>query len=204
MKHSAIILALMAAIGLSACSSTGTKEADVMPTKSVITDFTDDGIQITYTTSGKLEKIEVYGQAFTNRGDFQTLAEANAKAKLVKFVHGEQVNSNKYVRILTKSMEKAQEKATDYRGAAVNTTDKEFESGNEGNNVDEDNVTRQMALRLNATITNNVTTIVAGGRLTGVRKVRDEFKKDGAIYVAVYTWSERDQKASEQIRNMMR
>lgn len=204
MKKSAIILALVAAIGLSACSSTGTKEADVMPTKSVITDFTDDGIQITYTTSGKLEKIEVYGQAFTNRGDFQTLAEANAKAKLVKFVHGEQVNSNKYVRVLTKSMEKAQEKATDYRGTAVNTTDKEFESGNDGAGQDEDNVTRQMALRLNATITNNVTTIVAGGRLTGVRKVRDEFKKDGAIYVAVYTWSERDQKTSEQVRNLMR
>ena len=204
MKHSAVILALVAAIGLSACSSTGTKEADVMPTKSVITDFTDDGIQITYTTSGKLEKIEVYGQAFTSRGDFQTLAEANAKAKLVKFVHGEQVNSNKYVRILTKSMEKAQEKATDYRGTAVNTTDKEFESGNDGAGQDEDNVTRQMALRLNATITNNVTTIVAGGRLTGVRKVRDEFKKDGAIYVAVYSWSERDQKTSEQVRNLMR
>ena len=204
MKKSAIILALVAAIGLSACSSTGTKEADVMPTKSVITDFTDDGIQITYTTSGKLEKIEVYGQAFTNRGDFQTLAEANAKAKLVKFVHGEQVNSNKYVRVLTKSMEKAQEKATDYRGTAVNTTDKEFESGNDGAGQDEDNVTRQLALRLNATITNNVTTIVAGGRLTGVRKVRDEFKKDGAIYVAVYTWSERDQKTSEQVRNLMR
>ena len=204
MKKSAVVLALVAAIGLSACSSTGTKEADVMPTKSVITDFTDDGIQITYTTSGKLEKIEVYGQAFTNRGDFQTLAEANAKAKLVKFVHGEQVNSNKYVRILTKSMEKAQEKATDYRGTAVNTSDKEFESGNDGAGQDEDNVTRQMALRLNATITNNVTTIVAGGRLTGVRKVRDEFKKDGAIYVAVYSWSERDQKTSEQVRNLMR
>ena len=204
MKKSAVVLALVAAIGLSACSSTGTKEADVMPTKSVITDFTDDGIQITYTTSGKLEKIEVYGQAFTNRGDFQTLAEANAKAKLVKFVHGEQVNSNKYVRILTKSMEKAQEKATDYRGTAVNTTDKEFESGNDSASQDEDNVTRQMALRLNATITNNVTTIVAGGRLTGVRKVRDEFKKDGAIYVAVYSWSERDQKTSEQVRNLMR
>ena len=60
--------------------------------------------------------------------------------------------------------EKAQEKATDYRGTAVNTTDKEFETGNEGAGQDEDNVTRQMAIRLNATITNNVTTIVAGGR----------------------------------------
>lgn len=204
MKKSAIMLVLVAAIGLSACSSTGSKDTP-MPSKSVITDFTDDGIQITYTTSGKLEKIEVAGQAFTNRGDFQTLAEANAKAKLVKFVHGEQVNSNKYVRILTKSIEKAQEKAKDYRSGAVNTSDKEFEDGaDSGAGPDEDNVNRQMALRLNATITNNVTTIVSGGRLTGVRKVRDEFRKDGAIYVAVFVWSDKDQDSSEYVRSRMR
>ena len=204
MKHSAVILALVAAIGLSACSSTGSKDTP-MPSKSVITDFTDDGIQITYTTSGKLDKIEVSGQAFTNRGDFQTLAEANAKVKLVKFIHGEQVNSNKYVRILTKSIEKAQEKATDYRSSAVNTSDKEFEGDSDtAAEQDENNVNRQMALRLNATITNNVTTIVSGGRLTGVRKVRDEFRKDGAIYVAVFAWTDKDQDSREYVRSRMR
>jgi hypothetical protein len=67
-----------------------------------------------------------------------------------------------------------------------------------------DNTSRRIADRLDETVVRTVTTITSQGRLTGVRKIRDEVQDDGKLYVAVYQWSARDQSTSDFIRSRMK
>lgn len=212
MKKSIVALAVVATFGLSGCSIFGSSSPNPAVThtsiadQKIATDFTDEGIKIYYTWTGKLDRIEVFGQADVNKGNFNVIAEADAKAKLVKFVHGEQVNSNKYVRIISKAMDVAKdESATSSRSqdGVIETTDKELEAMPDNGNASNGETMRR-AERVNGTLTNTVTTIVSRGKLTGVHKIRDEVRGDGKLYVAVYQWSKKDQDTSEYMRAQMR
>lgn len=220
MKKSALALALAATLGLSACSSTKPVGGLNPPSDSQVavkdtqisTDFKDQGIKIYYTLTGNLDRIEVYGMAPAWKGNVDIIAEADAMDKLVKFVHGQSVTTERRVRVISRTLDRArdntlnrfnntegtltfnaQDVEQDLPGAAGSTED----SG-------QSNTSRRIADRVENTLLNTVTTITARGRLTGVRKIRDEVRQDGSQYVAVYQWSQRDQDVSELLRSRMR
>jgi hypothetical protein len=218
MNKTALALALAATLGLSACSSTKTTGGLNPPSDSQVavkdtqisTDFKDQGIKIYYTLLGNLDRIEVYGMAPAWKGNVDIIAEADAMDKLVKFVHGQTVSSERRVKIMSKTLDRARDntlnrfKSTD-GSLSFNAADVENDMpNNSGEESSKDNTSRRVADRVENTLVNTVNTITAKGRLTGVRKIGDRVVGDGKIYVAIYQWSEKDQATSEFIRGKMR
>ncbi len=74
----AIAIVFPVALLVSACSST-TRSADAtaVTDQRLATNFTDQGIRVFHTLTGKLEKIEVSGQADAWKGNVDLQAEAN-------------------------------------------------------------------------------------------------------------------------------
>lgn len=175
----------------------------------ISTEFTDEGVKLYYTMFGKLDRIEVYGQAPAWKGNVDVIAEADAMDKLVKFVHGKSVTSDRRVKIVAKSLDRARDNTVN-RFKTVdgveNFNAKELENSNNASDSEnsQNNTSRRVADRVENSLVTTVNSITSRGRLTGVRKIRDEVRADGRVYVAVYQWSERDQTTSEYVRNRMR
>ena len=222
MKKTVLAVALIASLGLAGCSSMNPFSAKgIEPAQGtdvavkdtrVSTEFADQGIKLHYDLFGNLKRIEVYGVAPAWKGNADIIAEADAKEKLVKFIHGETVSTNRRTRIIAKSIDKARDntlnkiKTVD---GSVNFTANELEQADQPGaprkeSATPDNTSRRIADRLETTLVDAVTTITAKGRLTGLRKIRSESANDGRTYVAVFQWSEQDQATSEFIRNRMR
>jgi hypothetical protein len=206
-----LFFAIIATLVLGACSGTSNKSSQSANLKdqAIATDFTDEGIKITYTFTGKLESIEVYGQAEAWRGNVEAVAEADAMAKLTKFVNGQTVNTNRRVKVIGRSIEQAQDNKLDkYKSqdGTINVTDKQVDYEpyvDKNQQSSQDTSAMRNAKAINETIVTTVTNITSKGRLTGVRKIRDFQRNDGKTYVAVYVWSDKDQATSEYIRNRM-
>ena len=216
MKKTALAMSMAAMITLTGCGSLGfgSKEQALTPPSdsqtavrdgTISTEFKDEGIKLFYTFTGKLDRIEVYGLAPAWKGNVDVLAEADAMDKLVKFVHGKTVSTDRRVKIMAKSLDKARDNTLNRfksNDDNLNFDSKELE--NSGSENTSNNTSRRIADRVENTLVTTVTTITAKGRLTGVRKVRDSVVQDGKMYVAVYQWSEKDQATSEFIRGRMR
>jgi hypothetical protein len=206
-----LLFTVATALVLGACSSTPPKTADSsnLRDQAISADFTDEGIKITYTFTGKLDSIEVYGQAESWRGNVEAVAEADAMAKLTKFVNGKNVSTARRVEVIGKSIEEAQDnKLNKYKGqdGTIVVTDKQIDAENSANKnqqSSQDTSAIRNAKAINETIVSTVTNITSQGRLTGVRKIRDFQRNDGKTYVAVYVWSDKNQATSEYIRNRM-
>ena len=216
MKKTALAMSMAAMITLTGCGSLGfgSKEQALTPPSdsqtavrdgTISTEFKDEGIKLFYTFTGKLDRIEVYGLAPAWKGNVDVLAEADAMDKLVKFVHGKTVSTDRRVKIMAKSLDKARDNTLNRfksNDDNLNFDSKELE--NSGSENTSNNTSRRIADRVENTLVTTVTNITAKGRLTGVRKVRDSVVQDGKMYVAVYQWSEKDQATSEFIRGRMR
>ncbi len=206
-----LLLALIASFLLGACSSTPNSPyaSSNLKDQSIATDFTDEGIKITYTFTGKLQSIEVFGQAEAWRGNVEAVAEADAMAKLTKFVNGQTISTNRRIQVIGKSIEEARDNKLDkYKSqdGTINVTAKQIESdlsGDQNQQSTQETDAVRNARAINQTIVTTVTNITSKGRLTGVRKIRDFQRNDGKTYVAVYVWSDKDQATSEYIRNRM-
>ena len=209
-------MSMAAMITLTGCGSLGfgSKEQALTPPSdsqtavrdgTISTEFKDEGIKLFYTFTGKLDRIEVYGLAPAWKGNVDVLAEADAMDKLVKFVHGQTVSTDRRVKIMAKSLDKARDNTLNrFKSNDDNLNFDSRELENAGSENTSNNTSRRIADRVENTLVNTVTTITAKGRLTGVRKVRDSVVQDGKLYVAVYQWSEKDQATSEFIRGRMR
>ena len=216
MKKTTLAMSMAAMITLTGCGSLGfgSKEQALTPPSdsqtavrdgTISTEFKDEGIKLFYTFTGKLDRIEVYGLAPAWKGNVDVLAEADAMDKLVKFVHGKTVSTDRRVKIMAKSLDKARDNTLNrFKSNDDNLNFDSRELENAGSENTSNNTSRRIADRVENTLVNTVTTITAKGRLTGVRKVRDSVVQDGKLYVAVYQWSEKDQATSEFIRGRMR
>ena len=203
--------------GLTPAVGTETPVKDVK----ISTDFTDQGVKVFYNMSGMVEKVEVTGTALAWRGNVEIVAEADAMDKLVKFVHGQSVNSERRNKIITRTLDRARDntlnKFRTIDGTAnfdAKEVSKELDrddaqgvpkvTGDDSSTNERNNTSRRIADRVEQGLVEATTTITAQGRLTGVRKIRDRVIQDGRVYVAVYQWSVQDQDTSEYIRNRMR
>ena len=222
MKKTLIALSALAALGLGACSSTSNTAANgggslASPTDArvavkdttISTDFTDQGIKIYYSMFGNLEKIEVTGYAPVWKGNYTVVAEADAMDKLVKFVHGKNVSSSRRVQVIANVLDHARDdtlnsfKTADGNIAITDTQAANLPADTGIDKEQRENTARRIADRMDRTIVNTVNTITSSGRLTAVYKVRDSVSSDGRTYFATYTWSEKDQKTAEYVRNRM-
>lgn len=204
------IIVASAVLLLAACASTAPSRPATQGTQEqrLATDFTDEGIKVYYTLTGKLEKIEVHGQAEAWKGNVDAVAEADALAKLTKFVYGSEVATNRKVKLMGRAIEDAEDlmqRTAAPAGGTINSTDKQLEeeiraAKPAGTNTE---TARRKATILNETLTETVTTITAKGRLVGVRKVSDFRRNDGKLYVAVFQWSEKEMAASDSVRERM-
>jgi hypothetical protein len=198
MRHFLIVTCAILFLG---CSSPATQKTGTsLEEKTLATTFTDEGIKITYSLLGKLEAIEVYGQAEAWRGNVEAFAEADAMAKLTKFAYGSNVDTQRRVNIIGKSISTAQDIVNSDKANSkpLSFTDKELETkSNETVNALRD------AKAVNEATVSTITTITSKGRLLGVRKIRDYQRDDGKTYVAVYQWSEKDNAAADNVRKRM-
>jgi hypothetical protein len=201
MKHKFKLILLVAALSMSGCSSVKLNGSSSIKDTKLATNFTDEGVKIFYTFTGKLEKIEVYGQADAWKGNVESLAEADALAKLVKFVYGNDVSTNRKVNIIGKAIENAED-STNTDTITSDSKELESELRNKPNNSNSSNAKRTAKI-VNETVTDTVTSMKSQGKLVGVRKANDYQKDNGKTYVAVYVWSEKDQAISENIRKRM-
>jgi hypothetical protein len=217
MKTKFITLAL-AALVVTGCSSTklaGIDPGEVSAVKDtrLSTDFKREGIRVTYTFSGKVEKIEAFGYAEVWRNNYAQVAEADAKDKLIKFLRGETVSTNRMTRVIAKSIERAQDNTLNkFRTAdgAINVTDNDIESNEANANInpsEEENSRSNTALRKasvnSAQIVTSTITVSAKGRISAVTRERAGVVDDGKTFMAVYTWTPRGQTAARSITNMM-
>jgi len=205
----AVFILALSVIGCTLGPSKNTSSPDIKE-RQLSTDFTDEGIKITYTFTGKLESIEVFGQAEAWRGNVEAIAEADAMAKLTKFVYGKDVSTSRRVQVIGRSLEAAKDnKLTAYsnKEGDIEITDKQIEGlppiGGSNAKTATSSTAERQATALNVTIVTTITDITSKGRLVGVRKVRDFQRNDGKVYVAVYVWSEKNQAASEYIKKRM-
>jgi major membrane immunogen (membrane-anchored lipoprotein) len=214
MKKTALAMSMAAMVTVTGCGSFGSKQQALTPPSdsqtavkdgTISTEFKDEGIKLFYTFTGNLDRIEVYGLAPAWKGNVDVLAEADAMDKLVKFVHGQTVSTDRRVKIMAKSLDKARDNSLNrFKSNDDNLNFDSRELENAGPENSTNNTSRRIADRVENTLVTTVTNITAKGRLTGVRKVRDSVVQDGKMYVAVYQWSEKDQATSEFVRGRMR
>ncbi len=207
-----LLLTIAVSLMLGACASkpNGPSSSSTnIKDQSIATDFTDEGIKITYTFTGKVQSIEVYGQAEAWRGNVEAIGEADAMAKLTKFINGQNVTTERRIRVIGRSIEDARDNKLDKfksQDGTITLTDKQIESlpsFDKNQQSSQDTSAFRSAKVVNETVITTITNITSKGRLTGVRKIRDFQRNDGKVYVAVYVWSEKDQAASDYIRNRM-
>lgn len=230
MKKTLVAAAVLVSMGLAGCNTTKMAVAPDVPTVAVkdtrvSTDFSDEGVKLYYTSSGQLEKIEVTGHALAWKGDPTIIAESDAMDKLVKFVYGKDVDSNRRVKIINRSLERARDDSMnrhEQREGPMQYDARELDPKTEpatsaeviplgpvptadtsGESRDQRASLHRQADAINETLVTAVTKIRASGRLTGVRKIKDARQDNGKIYVATYQWSSRDQAASTTVRNIM-
>jgi hypothetical protein len=219
MKTKLIVVLATAAV-LSACSSTklaGIDPGNVNPLKDqrLSTDFKRDGIKVTYTFSGEVEKIEAYGYAEVWRGQYRIVAEADAKDKLIKFLRGESVETSRMTKVISKSLEKSQDHTVNkYRSAdgTINTVAEDVEKeadvveatdADSGEQDSKENTAIRKAAVNNAMTITSTITVQSRGKLSAVYKEAGGTVDDGKTYMAVYAWSPKNQKAARQITNLM-
>ena len=201
------LLLLTLVLYLAGCSLVKTADTrQSLQDRQVATDFTDEGIKVTYTFTGKLEKIEVYGQADAWKGNVEALAEADALAKLVKFIHGTNISTERRTKIMGLAIEKAQDSSNKNSdlNSVMDFSDKELEKEAASKPTSSsESFAEKSASIVNKTMVTTITVITSKGRLTGLRKVKDFTRDSGKVYVAVYQWSEKDQATSKYLREQM-
>ena len=211
------LLVLLVAGALAGCGTFGsnkgiTPAADattpIKETK-ITTNFTDEGVKLHYTMSGKLERIEVVGVAPAWKRNHDIIAEADAMDKLVKFVHGKNVSSDRRIKIISKALDQASDLTSNKFSSnegVIETDSKALEAelkNDSGEQTQRLNTAKRNARIVDETTVNAVQTITASGRLVGVRKTGDTVKDDGKTYVAYYQWSFQDMDTAMQVRNAM-
>lgn len=221
-KH-ILAVAVIAALGMSGCSSTkaptaGSNVDQPSETKTAVKDrtvaahFRDRGIEVHYSMMGKLEKVVVWGVAPAWKANYEILAELDAKAKLTKFIHGEQNSNEIRAEIISRSLDKARDNTLNrFDSNTSQDADFSFDAAEIEAEIQrgappatgEDNTSRRIADRVERTMLNTVQTLTSSGRLSGVIKVDDGRSRDGRYYFAKYEWSERNQATGNYLRERM-
>ena len=222
MNRTLLAVAVVAALGLTGCSSTKLSgNSELSPpsdTKTAVKDrtvaahFRDRGIEVHYSMMGKLEKVVVWGVAPAWKANYEILAEMDAKTKLVKFIHGESISNDVRAEVISRSLDRARDNTLNrFDSNTSQEADFSFDAAQIEAEIQrgappamgEDNTSRRIAERVERTMLNTVQTLTSSGRLRGVIKVDDGRSRDGRYYFAKYEWSDKTDSTSNYLRGRM-
>jgi hypothetical protein len=213
MKHTALYLALVMAMGLTACSSTkvsdvgsgtavppGTQQA--ISEQRAASDFKREGVRMIYSLTGNLEAVEavgyapVWGNSQNAVQQAYEMAYVMAKDRMSSFLHPETITSKRVVDTISKNLEKARDNKTNKFATnkpsdfAVETSD--TEAAREGEiNREENTAVRNDALNIASNIRTTVS-VQRSGILGGVVFKDGRVINDGKNVQVMVRWDRKD------------
>jgi hypothetical protein len=213
MKHTALYLALVMAMGLTACSSTkvsdvgsgtavppGTQQA--ISEQRASSDFKREGVRMIYSLTGNLEAVEavgyapVWGNSQNAVQQAYEVAYVMAKDRMSSFLHPETITSKRVVDTISKNLEKARDNKTN-KFATNKTNDFAFETSDteaarEGEiNREENTAVRNDALNIASNIRTTVS-VQRSGILGGVVFKDGRVINDGKNVQVLVRWDRKD------------
>jgi len=229
MKQTVLTLAVLATLGLGACSST--KVADVGPGVNIPAgnqqaiseqrlgnDYKRQGVRVIYSLTGELQAIEttgyaaVWGNSENARRESFRVAELEAKKALNDFINREVITTTTSVNMISKNLEKAQDNKTNNFSTNRNrdtvagvTTDDEVASDAQDKgevNKEENTAARNDALAIASRVQTTIK-IRNQGILGGLYLVEGEVINDGKTVRVIYRWDQKHTGTRQQIRNLM-
>jgi hypothetical protein len=223
MKQTVLAVAILATLGLGACSSTkvsnmgpgtslptGTQQA--ISEQRLSNDFKRLGVRVTYTLGGEVESIEttgyapVWGNSQNASREAFRVAELEAKKSLNDFINQESIASTTSVAMISKNLEQAKDNKTNKFATnksrdivAEETSDEEVKGEL---NREENTAVRNDALRIASQVRTTIT-VNNRGILGGLYLVEGEVINDGKNVRAVYRWDRKSNAARPVLRNLM-
>jgi len=213
MKHTALYLSLVMAMGLTACSSTkvsdvgsgtavppGTQQA--ISEQRAASDFKREGVRMIYSLTGNLEAVEAVGYApvwGNSQNAVQSayeVAYVMAKDRMSSFLHPETITSKRVVDTISKNLEKARDNKTNKFATnksndfAVETSDTEEARAGEINR-EENTAVRNDALNIASNIRTTVS-VQRSGILGGVVFKDGRVINDGKNVQVLVRWDRKD------------
>ena len=213
MKKTALYLALVTALGLTACSSTkvsdlgsgtavppGTQQA--ISEQRAASDFKREGVRVIYSFTGNLEAVEavgyapVWGNSQNAVQQAYEVATANAKVGMSKFLHPETITSKRVVDTITRNLEKARDNKTN-KFATNKNNDFSFETSDteaarEGEiNREENTAVRNDALNIASNIRTTIS-IQHSGIIRSVVVKEGRVINDGKNVQVIVRWDRKD------------
>lgn len=200
-----LLSTLLLLIGCSSYDKSVFQNTESIKDKTLSSDFKDEGIKITYSITGNLKSIEVYGQADAWKDNVKILAEADAMSKLVKFIYGNDVTVNERIMQIGNAID-----SVDERFSRNNSKENKLEDlSNKNNDLQNINKNNQendhlkKAKVINETSINTVTNLISSGKLIGFRKNNSYLENQGKRYVAVYIWDQDSMQSSKFLKDQM-
>jgi len=229
MKQTVLAVAVLATLGLSACSSTkvsnmgpgtalptGTQQA--ISEQRLENDFRREGVKIIYTLSGEVDAIEttgyapVWGNSQNAAREAFRIAELEAKKSLNDFINKETIASSKSVTMISKNIEQARDNKTNKFATNKNrdevsaiATDEEIDAKarTDGEvNKEENTAVRNDALRIASQVKTTIT-VNNRGILGGLYLVEGEVINGGRNVRVVYRWDRKSNVVRPVLRNLM-
>ena len=228
MKQTVLTLAVLATLGLGACSSTKpvdvSKGAQVAPgaqqaisEQRLENDFKRQGVKIIYSLTGELQAIEttgyaaVWGNSQNAAREAYRVAELEAKKSLNDFINKETIASTTSVTMISQNLEKARDNKTNNIATNRNrdtvaslVTDEEVVGDSQKGEVnrEENTAVRNDALAIASKVQTTIR-IRNQGILSGLYLVEGEVINDGKNVRVVYRWDQKHTGDRINIRNQM-
>jgi hypothetical protein len=224
MNKSILAIALISALGLSACSST--KTTDIGPNRTVnpgpqqaiseqraASDFKREGVKVIYSLLGDLDAVEATGYAPVQGNSERAVQSATeaayvlAKDRMSSFLHPETINSKRFLDTVTKNLEKARDNKTN-KFATNKNQDFSFETSDEEAarsgeiNREENTAVRNDAVNIQSNLRKTVS-IQRSGILGGVVFKEGRIINDGRNVQVTVRWDRKDNSQRRIILNEM-
>ena len=228
MKQTVLTLAVLATLGLGACSST--KVTDVRPGVNIPAgsqqaiseqrlenDFKRQGVKVIYSLTGELQAIEttgyaaVWGNSQNAAREAYRVAELEAKKSLNDFINKETIASTTSVTMISQNLERARDNKTNNIATNRNrdtvsslATDEEVAGDAQKGEVnrEENTAVRNDALAIASKVQTTIR-IRNQGILSGLYLVEGEVINDGKTVRVVYRWDQKHTGDRINIRNQM-
>ena len=228
MKQTVLTLAVLATLGLGACSSTKpvdvSKGAQINPgsqqaisEQRLENDFKRQGVRIIYSLTGELQAIEttgyaaVWGNSQNAAREAYRVAELEAKKSLNDFINKEVITTTTSVTMISQNLERARDNKTNNIATNRNrdtvsslVTDEEVASDAQKGEVnrEENTAVRNDALAIASKVQTTIR-IRNQGILSGLYLVEGEVINDGKTVRVVYRWDQKHTGDRINIRNQM-
>lgn len=215
MKKSILSLAVIAMLGLSACTSTKVSENSIVNEQQLASEFKRQGVRIIYDKSGNVSAIEVsayapiWGTSGNAAREAYRVAELEAKKSLNDFINKETIRSTTSVTMISRNLEKARDKRDSNTvinskrdDVASMTDDLEVAANPADVNQEASTSSRDDALAIATKVSNTITT-TNQGIISGLYLVEGGVIDGGKNVRVLYRWDTKSNKQRPVIRNMM-